>query len=135
MSEEQGSSPLIIKNIEQELLLIQKQKATSIDEALRIKMMYSKEIEKEYTKTKAPELSNQTKRNVAVEDLLEVDERYQELSTEIEVLEIDSKTMAIDLHYEQRKFQVEMKYGDLSPGYLGDITHQLKRIADALEKK
>ena len=107
----------------------------SIDEASRIKMMYTKDIEKEYTKTRSSELSNQIKRNAAIEDLLEVDERYQELSTEIEALEIDSKTMLIDLHYEQRKFQQEIKSGYLTLGSLEDITYHLKRIADALEKK
>ena len=74
MSERQESLPLVIKNLEKELLSIQKQKATSTDEASRIRMMYSKDIEEEYTKTNASELSNQTKRNAAVEDLLEVDE-------------------------------------------------------------
>ncbi|MGP8319375.1 MAG: hypothetical protein ACT6FD_01080 [Methanosarcinaceae archaeon] len=79
MSEGQESLPLVIKNLEQELLSIQKQKAMSIDETSRIKMMYIKDIEKKYTKTRASELSNQTKRNAAIDDLLEVDEIYQEL--------------------------------------------------------
>ena len=135
MSERQESLPLVIKNIEKELLSIQKQKAASIDEASRIRMMYSKDIEEEYTKTNASELSNQTKRTAAVEDLLEVDERYQELSTEIEALKVDSKTMTIDLNYEKRTFEQEMKSSDPAFGHLEYMTHHLKRIADALESK
>ncbi len=135
MSERQKSLPLVIKNIEMELFSIHKQKAASIDEASRIRMMYTKEIEEEYTRTNAPELSNQTKRTAAVEDMLEVDERYQELSTEIEALEIDSKTMAIDLDYEKRTFEQEMKSSDPAFGHFEYMTHHLKRIADALESK
>ena len=135
MSKRQESLPLIIKNMEMELLSIQKQIETSIDEASRIKMMYTKDVEEEYTKTNAPELSNQTKRNAVVGDLLEVDERYQELSTEIEALENDSKTMTIDLNYEKRIFQQEMKSSDPAFGHLEYMTHHLKRIADALESK
>ncbi|MGP8328915.1 MAG: hypothetical protein ACT6FF_01155 [Methanosarcinaceae archaeon] len=43
--------------------------------------------------------------------------------------------MLIDLHYEQRKFQQEIKSGYLTLGSLEDITYHLERIADALEKK
>jgi len=51
MSERQESLPLVIKNLEKELLFIQKPKATSTEEASRIRMMYRTDIEEEYTKT------------------------------------------------------------------------------------
>lgn len=76
------------------------------------------EIEMEWEETKDSGLSNQTKRNAAVEGLLLANEEYQELFEKHKELRVEIQFLQIDLDYERREFQREMvNKGFVKNGY------------------
>lgn len=93
-----------IRDMEIQLHADKEQRTMRMDHMQMIKRGYAKEIEAEYTETKDPALSNQTKRTAAIEELLIADEGYIALD---QALTEQNNTIAlaiIDLDYLHRKF-------------------------------
>ena len=93
-----------IREMELEALMLSKERNEFAEEALRIKTDVLMEVEAEWTTYQSKSLSNQTKRNAAVDDRLSLDETYTILINDIRMMDAAIKELAIDTSFEKRQF-------------------------------
>lgn len=98
----------VIRDMSLKLLEMRENEKEFADAMQVIKAATVVEIEIEWEDTKDSGLSNQTKRNAAVEGILLANEEYQELSKKHKELRKEIQLLQFDLDYEKREFQRSM---------------------------
>ena len=116
-----------IRDTEIELFNMNQRNRTISNDMEEIKSSYAFDVESEWTNSKDPELSNQTKRNAAVAEHLKTDEKYNALSEENGALNEDIALLSIDLSHIKRVERRKLSDVDMLP------FTALERIAVALE--
>lgn len=97
-----------IRELELEMHNISIELTSVVYESTNVKKEYVKEIENEFIETKSKELSNATKRNVAVDDKLSIDANYIGLQGIADELELKLKLIRIDRDFAKREFNREI---------------------------
>ena len=93
-----------IRYMELEALDLSNDRKDISEQALRIKTATLMEVEAEWTTYQSKSLSNQTKRNAAADDRLELNETYTILVSDIVGIDAALKEMAINISFEKRQF-------------------------------
>ena len=93
-----------IRYMELEALDLSNDRKDISEQALRIKTAALMEVEAEWTTYQSKSLSNQTKRNAAADDRLELNETYTILVSDIVGIDAALKEMAINISFEKRQF-------------------------------
>jgi len=117
-----------IRDTEIELYNMHQRNITVTNEMDTIKKSYVNDIESEWTANKSPDLSNQTKRNAAVDELLTKNNANAILVEEQSILHMDISMLSIDLDYIKRIERQKLSDIDMLP------FNSLDRIANSLDK-
>ena len=99
-----------IRYMELEALDLSNDRKDISEQALRIKTAALMEVEAEWTTYQSKSLSNQTKRNAAADDRLELNETYTILVSDIVGIDAALKEMAINISFEKRQFTRETNH-------------------------
>lgn len=94
-----------IKPLETAIFNARQRRDKALDDMNSIKKGHVLDII-ELSKNKNNGLTNQTLRDAALEERLEMEPEYQRLDAVVKTLETDIALMSIDLGFEKRKFQV-----------------------------
>lgn len=124
----------VIRDMSLKLMDMREEEKELADDMQVIKAATVVEIEMEWEETKDSGLSNQTKRNAAVEGLLLANEEYQKLSKKHKEIRKEIQLLQFDLDYEKREFQREMHTYDVSAIVKGleKVENAVKDVEDSI---
>ena len=99
-----------IRDMEREAFQLSTERNDLAEQALIIKTEAMLEVEAEWEALKSKGLSNQTKRNIAADERLELDENYMAIVADIREIGKVLKGLDINISFERRQFSRETNH-------------------------
>ena len=119
-----------IRDMELESLGLSQRKKELAEQMQSMRTEYVGVVEERYERTNDPDLSNQVKRNNAVEKMLSQDSEYQKLRSTYKEIDLELKTLNIDIGFEKREFTRKMR---MNSSFL-EIAKSLERVTEGIDK-
>ena len=119
-----------IRDMELESLGLSQRKKELAEQMQSMKSEYVEVVEERYERTNNPDLSNEVKRNNAVEKMLSQDNEYQKIRSTYKEIDLELKTLNIDIGFEKREFTRKMRMNSS----LLEIANSLEKVTEGMEK-